>query len=83
MKQEGHGYALLHRIVRKFFPGSPKGWYWGTITVYDSVDNLYRIEYEDEDTEEMSLEELLVILRSEPSIPKNGIKRKQNLKCSE
>jgi hypothetical protein len=64
------GYALLNRVVRKYFDGSEKGWYWGEITVYDSVEVLYRIQYEDGDVEEMFLEEIIVILRSETTVPK-------------
>ena len=52
---------LVGRSVRKEFP--PDGMFCGTVAAYDKAERLYRIEYDDDDAEDLSMAELRAVLR--------------------
>jgi hypothetical protein len=65
-------YSLYGRLVRKYFPTnklSTGGWFWGKVTLYSPQKDMYTIEYEDGDWEQLTEKELLKVLRTEWTKP--------------
>ncbi|GMH36947.1 hypothetical protein BSKO_04820 [Bryopsis sp. KO-2023] len=73
------GHEYIGARVRKYFPGH--GWYRGVVEefVVLSRKKYYKVEYEDGDTEEVTVEELVKILDTPEERPKEKATKKK--KC--
>jgi len=72
-KKTSASNAYIGRRVKKWFP-NPAGFYHGTVASM-SPDLFYRVEYDDGDVEDYSVEELRELLVSQPRKPSAAARR--------